>query len=279
MKIKLQIFIIFTFIITFTFLTFFSCQNLNKNKEKVDLYTSIAPVKFILDNITGETLNTSTILKPGSDPHTYEISAKEIASIVNSKAYFSIDLPFEKTIVEKLEKQKAKIKIYKVELDEGQDIHRWTSISKVKEISEEFLKALSEIYPDKKEIFEKNYKIFIDKLDNLYLAIKFNIDSSKAKTFLIVHPALTYFAEDFGLTQYSIEKEGKEPSLSDLVELSKIIQKEKIKFIFVQPEFPEQQIMQFIKDNKLETVNIDILGYNIFDTLLKVSETFVKYSK
>lgn len=275
MRIKSTTLIFLTIII----FSIFSCQNLNKNKEKVDIYTSIAPIKFIIDNITGEILNTATLIKPGSDPHTFEISAKELQLLANAKAYFSIDLPYEKTIVDKMTKQNiSSFKVFSIELNEGKDIHRWTSISKIKEISKEFVKALTELYPDKKNLFDTNYNVFIDKLNNLNEAIKYNIENSKIKTFLILHPALTYFAEDYGLNQISIEKEGKEPSLSDLIELGKRIKKDNIKFIFLQPEFPEEQILQFIKDNKIEAINIDILGYNIFETLLKVSETFLNYS-
>ena len=40
-----------------------------------------------------------------------------------------------------------------------------------------------------------------------------------AKAFMIYHPALSYFARDYGLHQISIEEGGKEPSPAHLKEL------------------------------------------------------------
>ena len=39
------------------------------------------------------------------------------------------------------------------------------------------------------------------------------------KTFIIYHPALTYLANEYGLTQLCIEMDGKEPSPAQLKEL------------------------------------------------------------
>lgn len=257
----------------------FSCSKSLEQNTKVDVYTSIPPIQFLIDNITGGNLVSKTILKPGSDPHTFEITAKEIDLILKSKLYISVDLPFENILIEKLRKQNKNFKLTIAYKNNNEDIHLWTSITRIKILCENIFNALAELNPENKDLYASNYKNFLEKLNNLDFAIKYNIDSSKIKDFLIIHPALTYFAEDYGLNQISIEEEGKVTSTADLIEISKKIKEKNIRFIFIQPEFPEKQIEQFIKDNKLEPVTIDILGYNIFDTLLKVSETFVLYKK
>ncbi len=275
-------FILFIFFIAFILLNFFilfsflSCEKETKNKNLI--YTSMHPIKFIIDNIKDDEIEVKTIMKMGSDPHTYEISPKDISLLLSSYAYFKVGLPFEENIVDKIKKQNKDfniIEVYKIEDEE--DPHIWLSPDILKIISENILTNLIRLYPEKKDAFEKNYKIFINKLNEIDNAVKFNIEKSNIKSFLIVHPALTYFARYYGLNQISIEEEGKIPTGKELIELSEKIKEENITFIFMQPEFPATQIAQFIKDNKLNEVNINFLDYNIFNTLVSASEAFIKY--
>jgi zinc transport system substrate-binding protein len=263
------------------FLFFFSCASNSSQKNGFAIYTSIEPIRFLIDNLTGGEIATQTLIKPGADPHTFEISASQLSEILKAKAYFSIDIPFELTMIDKIKKQNKNFKVYKLYENSkpDEDIHIWLSINKIKEISGKILNSLIELYPDKKDIFNQNYNILINKLNGLNDTLKFNIESSNIKSFLVFHPSLTYFAADYGLNQISIENEGKVPSGNYLIDVNKRIKEDKISFIIVQPEFPVEQISQFVKDNKLDVVTVDILNYNLFDTLIKISEIFVKYRK
>ncbi|MCR4422774.1 MAG: zinc ABC transporter solute-binding protein [Spirochaetales bacterium] len=263
------------------FLTLSSCGTSKNQISSFSIYTSLEPIKFLIDNISGGEIPVGTLIKPGSDPHTFEISAKQLSDLIKSKAYFSIDLPFEKTLIDKIKRQNKNFKVYQLFKEEegDEDVHIWLSISKIKQVSENILSSIIELYPEKKDIYKENYNNLLNKLDNLNDIVRFNIESSNIKSFLVFHPALTYFANDYGLNQISIENEGKVPSGSYLLEISKKIKKDNIRFIFVQEEFPIEQISQFVKDNNLEVVKIEILNYNLFDTLLKISEIFTKYKK
>ena len=57
------------------------------------------------------------------------------------------------------------------------------------------------------------------------------------RSFIIYHPALGYFARDYGLNQLSIEFEGKNPSPAQIRKLVDIAQKEKINTVFVDKGF------------------------------------------
>ena len=49
--------------------------------------------------------------------------------------------------------------------------------------------------------------------------------------FMIYHPALSYFARDYGLHQICIEEEGKEPSPAHLRDLIEICKEEEVNYI------------------------------------------------
>ena len=51
-------------------------------------------------------------------------------------------------------------------------------------------------FPDQRETFEKNYRQFRVEIDSIDQAARRIIPKKENKTFLIYHPALTYFAGD-----------------------------------------------------------------------------------
>ena len=53
---------------------------------------------------------------------------------------------------------------------------------------------------------------------------------------MVHHPSLAYFAQDYGLTMLAIEREGKEPTAADLVELIEQAKKYNIKVVFASPQ-------------------------------------------
>ncbi len=269
-----KVLVLFSFI---AFIYFISCSKSDVNKNLI--YTSIDPIKFIIDNIKSDDIQVNTILKPGNDPHTFEVTPKDIQLILNSNAYFYTDLPFEKNIVDKIKKQNKNFNMASLFQIGQEDPHIWLSIKNINIISENTLNELKRLYPAKGDLFDQNYKIFVEKLGEIENIIRFNLNACPVKKFLIIHPALTCFAQDWGLTQIALEKEGKIPTGSYLIELSKKIKEENLKFIFSQSEFPSSQIAQFIKDNNLKEVKINFLSYELFKTLISISETLLNEGK
>lgn len=90
---------------------------------------------------------------------------------------------------------------------------------------------------------------------------------SPRSTFFIYHPALTYLARDYGLTQVAVEHEGKEPSAKHLAHIIKQARAEGTKHIFYQSEFPASSVEIICKDCDATAVEINPLEENIFDNI------------
>ena len=86
-------------------------------------------------------------------------------------------------------------------------------------------------------------------------------------TFMIYHPALTYLARDYGLTQIAIENEGKEPSAKHLAHIIKQAENEGLKHIFYQSEFPASSVEIICKDINATAVEINPLEEDIFTNI------------
>lgn len=55
--------------------------------------------------------------------------------------------------------------------------------------------------------------------------------------FIIYHPALTYYARDYGLRQIAIEADGKEPSAKQLTQLIRQAREDGVRRILYQSQF------------------------------------------
>lgn len=80
--------------------------------------------------------------------------------------------------------------------------------------------------------------------------------------FMIYHPALSYFARDYGLHQIPIEAGGKEPSPAHLKALIDTCKDEKVHVIFVQPEFDRRNAELIAKQTGTRVVDINPLSYD-----------------
>ena len=89
------------------------------------------------------------------------------------------------------------------------DPHIWLSPANYKAMATATLNELVALNPKGKSSYEKNYKSLVASIDSIDALAKSKLANLKIKKFIIYHPALSYFASDYGLEQISIEKDGK----------------------------------------------------------------------
>ncbi|MDR2917045.1 MAG: zinc ABC transporter substrate-binding protein [Tannerella sp.] len=142
---------------------------------------------------------------------------------------------------------------------EGHDPHIWTSFAGARTMSENIYKAFASFDSDKSAYYQSNYLHLINELELLESALHKQLDTLSYRGFVIYHPALTYFAEEFGLIQYSIEGDGKEPSPSSLKELIEKARAAQVKVVFVQMEFDRKYAEQIAAEIGARVVVINPL--------------------
>jgi uncharacterized HAD superfamily protein len=143
----------------------------------------------------------------------------------------------------------------------GVEPHIWNSTINATVIADNIYQALCQL----DSVNQTYYQIRTDSLkrsiaetDKKIRSLLHDADS----TFLIYHPALSYYARDYGLQQISIEEEGKEPSPFNLKEIIKICQKECVRVIFVQQEFDQRNAQLIASELGIQIVPINPLGYD-----------------
>jgi len=129
------------------------------------------------------------------------------------------------------------VDIYKSIRAKGEDPHIWLDPALVKTQLKVIKDTLIKIDPKNRPYYEKNYKNYLGKIEELDREIKNTLARCKKKVFVTSHNAFSRFAERYGLIQIpmtGITPES-EPNPRDLAEIIKVIKKYDIKYIFTEP--------------------------------------------
>ncbi len=211
--------------------------------EPIPVFVSILPQKYFVERIGGEEVKVEVMVESGESPATFNPNPKKMSRLSQAKLYFSIGVPFETIWIDRIQSIHPNLKFIPLHDSHGKttshkhDPHIWTSPTKVKVIAKKIRDALTQTKPQQAKYFEENLRSFSNDLDMLDKNIRSVLSKSNNRRFMVFHPAWSYFAQDYGLEQISIEQDGKEPGARAL---QKTIEKGKnlgIKVIFVQKQF------------------------------------------
>lgn len=308
---KFSILLIIFLLMLYNLFLFTSCKKKVISKNII-IYTALEPIKFIFDFLVEKKIEVRTLINKNLDPHTFEITPKEVEMLNNSLAYLSINLPFEKYIIENVSKNNNNIKIIDIskdikliksfhshhhnddeEIDKNSekdneeidyddninefDIHIWVSLINLKIISKNIFEFIINNLPQFKETTKKNYEKLILYFDEYYKKFEKLINEKNIKKIMVYHPSFTYFCEDFNIEQIVIEIEGKEPTIKNLKNFFDIAKNNKIKVFYTSPQFPTIYTEIFKKELNLEIYEINILSYNIFEIFDTLYFSLEKY--
>jgi zinc transport system substrate-binding protein len=226
------------------------------NKKQLNIFVSISPQAYFVEKIGGNRVKVEVLVSPGKSPATYSPGPSKISRLAKSDIYFRIGVPFENSLLPRIKSILKKTKIVDtakgIQLRKmksshehekkhnhhgGNDPHIWLDPKLVKKQAKIILDALSESDPGGKAKYTKNHNLFCKELDDLDKWIKKILAPVKGKSIFVFHPSYGYFTDAYGLKQVAIEMEGKAPKGKDLVALIKMAKKNKIKTIFIQPQF------------------------------------------
>ena len=156
------------------------------------------------------------------------------------------------------------------------DPHVWTSYRRLIKMAGVICEALCDADPEHQEYFKANLKKTVSSLEAADQEVQRELQSVRQRAFLIYHPTLTYFAEDYGLMQIAIENEGKEPSPQRLAELIEQCRKENVGVIFIQEEFDRKNAELIARETRTQLVSINPLAYDYDKELRQIAKILSK---
>ena len=142
-------------------------------------------------------------------------------------------------------------------------------------MSRTIYETIHERYPDSVR-YTQNFNRLQEKIDSLDRTVEARIKEAGVASFIIYHPALTYYARDYKLRQIAIEEEGKEPSAKRLAELIRTAKAEGIHTVLVQCQYPTSSVEAVARDMQAEVIVIDPLAEDVLDNIDRITDIITR---
>jgi zinc transport system substrate-binding protein len=251
----------------------------------VDVVVSIPPQEWLVDRIGGNAVHSEILVPAGQDPHSFEPRPRQIAHLAKARLYFTIGLPFEGPLREKIEGAQMPVRfvdgaagITKIPFTKdnaeddaghgddahgGDDPHVWLSPANLAIMAANTAEALSAADPANSRLYAENLAQLRQELTTLDQHIAARLQAFAGATFYTFHPSFGYFAHDYGLIQETVEIEGKSPTPKQLRHLITAAKKDGARVIFSQPQFDPKSAEAVARAIGGQVIPLDPLAYDV----------------
>lgn len=156
---------------------------------------------------------------------------------------------------------------------DGKDPHTWMNPLLVKQQAKTIADTLCELAPQHTDRFQANYRQFSRNLDQLYERLHKLLAPLAGTHFFVFHPAFGYFADAFDLNQIPVETMGRSPKGKELSAIIKLARQEKVRVIFVQPQFDGHAARKIAQAVNGAVISIDPLAYDYLNNMTRMADT------
>ncbi|WP_407441673.1 metal ABC transporter solute-binding protein, Zn/Mn family [Fibrobacter sp.] len=234
---------------------------------------TLQPYANIAQYIGGTRINVVAMVPPGADPHSYEPKPAVLKEFAKADVYFSDGSGMDKAWLPRFMGVNKNVKVAFLSKnidwildrhDNDLDPHLWTSPKQAVTIAQNVTFQLCAMDTAGRSYYTRRLTQFINRMDVLEERLTTAVSKlpKNRRTFVVFHPSYGYFARDYGLTQLSIEIDGKEPKPKDLATVIIEAKKRDVHLVFVQPQFSKRSAQTLAKQLDAVVMPTDPLDYD-----------------
>lgn len=251
-----------------------SCANDTKSDKPI-VTVSLPVQKYFVESIADTLIGVNVMIPVTAGHSTYTPLPSQLKALSRSGVYLAIgSLDFEVAWKDRLASMSSDLKWVRTDEsvepcygihshgdEDGDDEHEshmtmdphyWVSPRQAKVMAGNMLKSLLVHCDIDSALLKSKVEILLAKLDDLDAKLK----ECTAKAFMIYHPALTYLARDYGMTQLTIEQEGKSISPREYAEQIEKAKELGVKVLFCQKGYDTERVKGAANDLGAEIVEI-----------------------
>ena len=241
-------------------------------QEKPKIVTSVTILKDMAEMIAGDELVVQCIMPIGSDPHLHEPTPRDAKMVAAADLILVNGLTLEGWLNELIENAGGDAEV--VTVTEGiqaiesqtyknaSDPHAWmdarNGIQYIKNIKDSFVK----LKPEAKEVFEFNYGVYKQQLEDLddYIFKAINSIPERQRILITSHDAFQYYGRRYGIQLESLvgTSTDAEAQTSDMNRVNNVIRANKVPALFVESTINPKMLEQIAKDNDI------VIGGHLF---------------
>jgi manganese/zinc/iron transport system substrate-binding protein len=232
-------------------------------------------------NLVGDRAEILGIMKPGEDPHVYDVRPRDVQLIANADVILMNGLHLESTlqhviennagdsIVARLAESKGIVPLESEQTRGAPDPHCWFNVQYFRIYTERARDALIQADPGNAEHYRQRAEDYFKELDELHKWVGRRMKTIAREQRVIVtsHDAFqyfgrTYFVDVFAVIGISTEQQ---PKPRDIARLESLVRERNVKALFVETSV-SQTLNQIVK-KIAETTGVQIGGTLFSDSL------------
>ncbi|WP_413377619.1 metal ABC transporter solute-binding protein, Zn/Mn family [Alkalihalobacillus sp. 1P02AB] len=250
--------------------------------EKIQVMTTIAQIAEPLSVIGGEHIEVKSLMGPSVDPHLYNATQGDIATLEQADLIFYNGLDLEVNMVKifnQIGQSKPVLAVGDV-LSESDlleeevgviDPHIWFDIDLWKQALASAVEELKDYAPEFADDFEANKQDYFAELDALQAeaAEKLAEIPENQRYLVTAHDAFGYFGEKFNLEVVGLQGLSTEDEIgvSDIRDTIELISEYQVPAIFVESSVPTRMIESVIEGAASEGIDVEIGGELFSDAM------------
>lgn len=266
-----------------------ACGSRPKGGQPV-LTVSIEPVRALVAPLVEGQFEVVTLMPVGASPETYEPTPRQMADLSESQALFCVGtLGFEHTRLPRMQEAAGAPEL--VKLSEGveplagetdchdhgdeahcHDPHAWMSPQNLCLMLDNACAVLSRLDPAHADLYAQRAEKEKAKWQQLDTRLCRELAPLAGRAFLVYHPALGYFAEDYGLRQLAVEHDGKEPSVAYMQRLEADCRAAGVQTVFISEEHSGRAAQRLAERLGAKVVKINPLAFDLERQFLLISQ-------
>lgn len=251
------------------------CSAATSDQPHVVVTTNI--LGDVVENIAGDEVAITTLMKPNADPHSFEISAQQAHELSQADLLVSSGLNLEEGLGQHVETaqqagvpsvvagEHIEVLTYSSDDNRGEpDPHFWTDPARMIDVVDAVEEALVDVPGVNKDTVRTNadsYRAELKQLDEEMTAAFESIPRDK-RALVTNHHVFGYLAERFGFDIIGAVIPGgttlAAPSAADLRELTEAIEQSGVKTIFAESSQPDRLVSVLASEANVEVSVVEL---------------------
>lgn len=247
-----------------------------KDHGNISVVTTIQPLGDFVKAVGGDRVDVVVLLPAGAEPHTFEPTPSQMRSIEKADLFVKngagLEFWIDKVAARSTRTLDSSEGIELIYLNGTPDPHIWLSPRSAMIQVDNICRALIEIDPDGRELYERNRNAYMKELESLDEYLRNRLANAQGRIFVVDHPAWSYLARDYGLVQIAIEEGEREPGPKRMATIIKTVKDNGIKAIFVEPEFNPRLAEVVASEASCVVVPIDPLAGDYINNMKRIGD-------
>ncbi|MDH5560249.1 MAG: zinc ABC transporter substrate-binding protein [Deltaproteobacteria bacterium] len=250
--------------------------------------TTNYPLFFFSGEILGDEIEVFNIVPPGAEVHEFIPSPKKLRSILEADLFiylgFNLEPWADKMRTDLKRKNIRVIKIEDFTLNDqffkrdiqNPDPHIWLDPLLALKLSQIIYKNLVEIIPNKKDTLQRRFSVLSERLRKTHDRFVEGLTGCRNGTILTTHKAFDFLSKRYQFKDesiYGISTEA-DPTPKRIIELIKLIKKEKITIVFTEPLINDKYAEILADETGAEMLSLHPLGSLSLEQMTKKQDYF-----